>query len=217
MTRSVHRFSVFRGSAAGRDGASLGENVVREQSQPSSPLFLETGATIGPKTKDPPLISSRKITLANTGLTNEPIKGKIMGPYQSVRSTTVPWPFRHLMGEQINGAPEPLVYSPVYKFVPDAKIKPPTDQQMFSKPGQYGIDFQVPTLPNTRTYNIMGVNRNGNNHVPNIFITPAMFQTMAPQPPPFVAPVPPDPNNVPTVSMGSASEPPTEGNAAPSV
>jgi len=144
--------------------------------------------------KDIPLIHSRPIALANTGLgKGGPIAGKIIGPFQSVRSTTVPWPFRHLMGEQINGAPEPLVYAPVYKFVPDEPIPKPSTKEMFTSPGQFGMEFQIPQIPNTRTFNIMG-NNDPSKLKHNVFAAPAMFQTMAPQPPPFVAPVPPDPS-----------------------
>jgi len=160
------------------------------------------------------MIRSRQINLANSGLKNGPLRGHIIGPFQSVRSTTVPWSFRHLLGSQINGAPEPLVYSPVYKFVPSEKIPQPPWQDMFKQPGQFGMEFQVPNIPNTRTFNVQG---NGSPNAASPSVAPSMFSTMAPQPPPFVPPVPPDPSLIPKVDAGASSGPPTEpgGQGAP--
>jgi hypothetical protein len=86
--------------------------------------------------RDAPRIRSIEVNLANTGLADAPVRGRIIGPFNSVRSTTVPWNFRHLMGEQINGAPEPLVYRPIYKFVPSQGLPPPKPLDMFKSAPQ---------------------------------------------------------------------------------
>ena len=141
-----------------------------------------------------------EVNLANSGLSTAPIKGEIIGPLQGVRSTTVPWMYRHLFGDQINGAPEPLVYTPIYKFKPNSvgDLPAPTTADMFK--GSPRMSFKT----GSGKVEVMPLN------VPSLqspVVSPTTFQTMAPQPPPFVPPVPPDPGNHPEVTISNAPEP----------
>ena len=140
---------------------------------------------------DEPSVTSREIKLANTGLKTDgtPVRGVVVGPFNSVRSTTIPWNLRHMMGQQVNGAPEPLVYSPVYQFKVTEHLHAETPMEMFKNKNLYKLNFQTANQRMT----LMGqtsasAGRGGG------MLDPKAFEIVAPQPPPFVSPTPPGAN-----------------------
>lgn len=151
---------------------------------------------------DTPNKLQQHVVIQNAGITSGPSAGTIIGPFKSLRSTTAPWPLRHMMGEQLTGAPEPLVYSPVFKFVPDADPPTPKWQDVFSNPTSYSVQFGEPNK---------GYEFRGQNDAPalNPLLSSALLQSIAPSPPPFVNVEPPSRDGGPATGPSAATPPPT--------
>jgi hypothetical protein len=123
------------------------------------------------------------IRLGNSGLSDGPVKGQIKGPFTSVRATTLPWNLRHLVGQQVNGAPEPLVYSPVYTFDVQDKLPKPKPMDLFKNPDLYKMKFATPN----GKFVVQGQGARKKSR----YADPRAFEIVSPQPPPYVAPLPP--------------------------
>lgn len=193
---------------------SLAETAALSQTDPlqvSRTGDPGTATAVNPAAADARAGEGKLIKLANTGLNNGGVvEGRVQGPFSSVRATTIPWNLRPMLGAQINGAPEPLVYSPVYRFTPSegsAAQRPKNPMDMFKTP----YNFQKAFLTPGAKYTVQGDTSPGANPLSmgsSPGVASAFFANHAPQPPPYTAPTPPDPGQHPVLRTPATSPPP---------